>query len=85
MVGWPVPLLKQVMSSKDIAEAMAYQNLDPHDQSRADLRAGIVASVIANVNRGKGSRSYKPADFMPQYGRKKVNAMAEKVRQIFSG
>lgn len=32
---------------------------------RADLRAGIIASVIANVHRGKGSRMFTPRDFMP--------------------
>ena len=32
---------------------------------RADLRAGIVAAVIANVFRGKGTRAYQPYDFMP--------------------
>jgi len=26
-----------------------------------------VASVIANVNRGKNSRLFKPQDFMPKY------------------
>lgn len=31
---------------------------------RADLRAGIIASTIANVFRGKGG-AFKPQDFMP--------------------
>jgi hypothetical protein len=29
------------------------------------LRAGIVASVVANVNRKKGSRPFSPWDFVP--------------------
>lgn len=32
---------------------------------RSDLRAGIIASTIANVFRSKGKAS-KPQDFMPQ-------------------
>lgn len=33
----------------------------------SDRRAGIIASTIANVNRGKGKKAYKPEDFMPKY------------------
>jgi predicted transcriptional regulator len=32
----------------------------------SDFRAGIIASTIANVNRGKRKKPYKPADFMPK-------------------
>lgn len=35
---------------------------------RCDLRAGIVASVIANVNRGEKTKPFSPKDFMPCYG-----------------
>lgn len=84
MIGWPVPLLKQVMSSRDITEAMAYQTIDPHDQTRADFRAGIIASTIANVNRGKGSKQYNAYDFMPQYGKKRDN-ISSKLREFFGG
>jgi len=35
---------------------------------RNDLRAGIVASVIANVNRGEKTKPFSPKDFMPCYG-----------------
>ena len=31
-----------------------------------DFRAGIIAATIANVNRGKKKKAYKPADFMPK-------------------
>lgn len=31
-----------------------------------DFRTGIIASTIANVNRGKRKKAYKPADFMPK-------------------
>jgi hypothetical protein len=49
---------------------MAYYSLDPWGDERADLRAGIVACVIANCNRTRrGSRKFKPADFMPAFSR----------------
>jgi len=31
-----------------------------------DFRAGIIASTIANVNRGKKKKAFKPVDFMPK-------------------
>jgi hypothetical protein len=34
-------------------------------QKRADQRAGVVAAIIANVNRAKGRRPKKPSDFFP--------------------
>ena len=48
---------------------MAYYRLDPWGQERSDLRAGIVASTIANVYRGK-RRPLQPKDFMPHFGAK---------------
>ncbi len=48
-----------------MAEFIALDRIDPWDQGRADLRAGIIASTIANVNRGKRSKSFSAKDFMP--------------------
>lgn len=47
----------------------AYYELEPWGEVRGDLRAGIVASVIANVNRDpkKKGQPFKPTDFMPDY------------------
>lgn len=48
-----------------------YAGLEPFGEERADLRAGIVASVIANANRDrkKRPRPYEPTDFMPKFGK----------------
>lgn len=48
---------------------MAYYSIFPFGEARGDMRAGIIASTIANVNRGRGSRAYTPADFMPQFNK----------------
>lgn len=48
-----------------MAEFIAFDRIDPWDEKRADLRAGVVASVIANVNRGKKTKAFTPLDFMP--------------------
>jgi hypothetical protein len=52
-------------SSHELAEWMAYYQLEPFGEERGDLRSGIISSVIANVNRGKGTAAYTPRDFMP--------------------
>ncbi len=54
--------------SRLISEWMEYANLEPFGEERADLRAGIVASTMANVWRGKNGKAAKPGDFMPKFG-----------------
>lgn len=48
---------------------MAYASIEPFGEGRADLRMGILASLIANVNRDtkKKSEPFVPADFIPGY------------------
>lgn len=58
---------------------MAYAEIEPFGEERADLRAGIVASTIANVNRGKNKRAYKAQAFMPRFERKRKQGAAEMV------
>ncbi len=57
------------MSSREFAEWLALYGMEPFGDARADLRSGIVASVIANVNRDpkKRRRPYKPEDFVPRF------------------
>lgn len=55
----------RVLDSRQIAEWMAYFSIEPFGEHAAYWRAGVVAATIANVNRGKRSRPYKPEDFMP--------------------
>ena len=51
--------------------------MDPWGEERADLRSAIVASVVANANRGKRGKTFKPADFMPQFGVKEKKTAKE--------
>jgi hypothetical protein len=41
--------------------------LERHREGRKfdDLRAGMICSITANANRGKGQKAYKPEDFFP--------------------
>ena len=53
------------IDSRELSEWMAYYELNPFGSVRDDLQAGIIASTIANVNRGKNDKSFAPSDFMP--------------------
>lgn len=55
------------MSSAQFAEWMAYSALEPWGEERDDLRMAITASTIANGNRGKNQKPFKPQDFMPNF------------------
>ena len=46
---------------------MAFDRLDPFGDGRGDLRAGIIASTLANINRDAQKRPepFSPIDFMP--------------------
>lgn len=68
--------LLQGMRSRDLTEWKMYSYLEPFGEERADLRAGIIASVIATVNSGE---SFSPAYFMPfaEKPKKKKQTQAE--------
>ena len=55
------------------------------------MRAGIVASTIANANRKKGTKAFKPSDFMPKFDKEEQQtpeqqkAAAEALALAFGG
>lgn len=54
----------------ELTDWAAYERLSGTlGPERADLHAGIIAAVIANVNRAKGGRRFRPADFIPTWDR----------------
>jgi hypothetical protein len=68
-------------------EWIAYSRVEPFGEERADLRAGIIASVIANAHRDrKRGKTFRPSDFMPKFGQRpkvqSVEEMIEIARQI---
>ena len=38
---------------------------EPWGEFRIDLAGGVIASTLANVNRGKDSAAFTPVQFMP--------------------
>lgn len=62
----PVGLMLASMTSAEIAEYMALERIDgPIGESRADLRAGIVASAVVNHSMSPPRSPSRPVDFMP--------------------
>lgn len=51
---------------------------DEHNR-RLDYRTGIICSVLANVHRKRGSKEYKPTDFMPRYSKKRKKISSEEL------
>lgn len=50
---------------------MAYDQLDPFGETRADLRMATLAAVAVNTHKGKKGRSAKPKDFMFEFYKSK--------------
>jgi formiminotetrahydrofolate cyclodeaminase len=69
------------MSSSEVADWMAYERLEPWGEERADLRTGILASLVANVTRGKDQKPYGPAEFMPDFEPKEESDGAKTEQQ----
>ena len=77
-LGRPVGEMLSTMSSHELAEWMAFERVEgPVGEMRDDLRTGIMASTVANVNRKRGSRPFTPADFMPYKSPAGVVKMSE--------
>ena len=69
------------LSSRQIGEWLAYFQLEPFGEERADLRAGIIAA--ANANLWVKGRKLRPADFMPKIGARKKAQGSKAMRAIF--
>lgn len=60
-------MLREI-SARQLSEWIAFHLLEGIGERRADLRNGILASLIANVHRDAKRKPspFKPRDFMPQ-------------------
>lgn len=69
-LGMTVKELMSRIDSAELSEWIAYHRLEPFGQDRQDYPASIVASTVANVNRGKSTPLFKPSQFLPRFGGK---------------
>lgn len=62
----PVGQMLRQTTALELAEYMALERIDgPIGEARADLRAGIVASAVANHGMSPPKTPARPVDFMP--------------------
>jgi len=59
--------LEDRMSVAELARWSEFEKLEPFPSFRIDLGAGMIASIVANVNRGKNVRPFEVTEFMPVY------------------
>ena len=72
------------MSYREFRGWQEYYKVEPFGEKRADLRAALIACVIANANRGKNSRVFKVEDFMLRFGPPKQQSV-EQMKAILKG
>lgn len=53
------------MPVSDFYELFLFEQMEPFGERGANLRAGTLASLIFNVNRGKDQKALKAEDFFP--------------------
>ena len=70
------------LNAKKLISWMDYYELEPFGYARLDMGNAIIASVIANANRGKRQRPFKVADFMPKFGPRKKQDWREMKAQF---
>lgn len=73
-MGIPVRELQQRIDSAELVEYMALYQIDARGTHYEDLRAGTIASMIANVNRNEKRKPepWGPLDFIPWNERNKA-------------
>lgn len=87
--------LLERIDSRELSEWIAYYELEPWGEERADLRAGIVAATVVNSrprDKRNPGKTYKPEDFMPKFGETKQEqtwqdhlAMLGSLQKVFGG
>lgn len=62
-------MLQEQLTSHEFSEWQAYYRLEPFGDERADLRAGIVASTVANAHRDRKRRArpFEAREFLPHF------------------
>jgi len=56
--------LRRRMSAEEFTQWAAFYRLEPWGEARADLRSGVVASLLFNIHKGKDTEPLSPADFL---------------------
>lgn len=72
-LGKTVKQLLREIDSAELTEWYAYFKLEPFGSEADFLQAGIISSVVANVNKGKNTKPFEPYDFVPSSFKAKLS------------
>lgn len=53
------------IDAEEFAEWQAFDSLEPIGAIGEDYRAGVIAAMLANIHRAKGTQPVKPLDLFP--------------------
>lgn len=73
LFGCTVAEAMQRCDVSEFREWMAFYSLDPWGGERGDMRAGIVAAAVVNMQRASSSPAVNASDFMPKFGPRDEN------------
>lgn len=85
-LGQPNPdAMLEEIPARVLAEWQTYASLEPFGEERADWRAGMIASTMANIHaRKKGKPAYKIEDFMPKFDKKAASAAIPLIDKVIA-
>lgn len=83
-LGMSIRQVQQNVDSAEFSEWIAYCNIEPFGEERADLRSAIVASTIANCNRKANKQAFKVSDFMPMFKRSPIQKSWKSMKAMLS-
>lgn len=69
--------LQQSIGSRELTRWMAFDQISPIGDDRAEYLNGILCSLLFNINRGKATAK-KPSDFMPYIDREAIQRARDK-------
>jgi hypothetical protein len=73
-LGMSIAQAQAEISPDEFRSWVAFDRIEPLGGRRADIHAGIIASVVANCNRAKNGKAFKPEDFIPKWGERQKAA-----------
>jgi len=68
------------MSSRELSEWMAFEQLEPYGAEAAYVGHAITSMTVANASRSKGQKAYTVQDFMPTMGKKEPQSQAQMIQ-----
>jgi len=72
------------VSSRELAEWMAFAQLEPFGSEADYVGPAIIASTMANIHRGKGKKAFSIDDFMPKKKKKQTVEEALQIAQMMT-